>query len=227
MPFLVLSFISVFFLCLNATPVLAQDSSLQQGDNTPDVLVMNGEDAEKKGFSSVISPEPTHPVLKLTPDRSELIRFNHPIGTVIVGNDAHANVLVDSVDAIVIVPRLPGATHFVVMDRDGQLMMQRHIVVAAPQQDYVRIRRSCANVTEGCAPTSMYYCPDACHPIAMSGDASQGGGSAGAGGGNGSAGSTSGSPADSAAAAAQSATGIGNPASNAGGGSPIPPELMP
>lgn len=43
--------------------------------------------------------------------------------------------------------------------------MQRHVIVASPQEKYVRIRRSCASGEDGCQATSMFYCPDMCHEV--------------------------------------------------------------
>lgn len=109
----------------------------------------------------------THPVLKMTPDRSELVRLDREAHSVIVGNPNHVTVMLDTPRLAVIIPRNPGATYFTVLDKDGKVVMQRHVVVSSPKKDYVRIRRSCGNVPQGtpCQPTSVYFCPDMCHEI--------------------------------------------------------------
>lgn len=109
----------------------------------------------------------THPPLKLTPDKSELVRLDREAASVVVGNPSHVTVLLDTPKLAVVVPRQAGATFFSVLDKDGNIIMQRHVVVAAPHKNYVRIRRSCGNVTAGtpCQPTSVYFCPDMCHEI--------------------------------------------------------------
>jgi hypothetical protein len=44
--------------------------------------------------------------------------------------------------------------------------MQRHILVDAPQDHYVRVRKSCAFSNNGnCQTTQVYYCPGMCHEI--------------------------------------------------------------
>ena len=116
----------------------------------------------------------THPDLKLTPDKSELVRLDQDAMTVIVGNPAHLNVMLDTPRLMVLVPRAPGATHFTVLDRDGNVIMQRHALVAAPKRQYVRIRRSCASGAEGCQPTSVFYCPDSCHEVQVRDDGDTG-----------------------------------------------------
>ncbi len=108
---------------------------------------------------------PTHPDLKLTPDKSELIRLDSDAGSIIIGNPAHINVIADSSTTLVIVPRAIGATHFTVLDKNGQIIMQRHVIVASPKENYIRIKRVCADNAPNCQSTSVLYCPDMCHEI--------------------------------------------------------------
>lgn len=109
----------------------------------------------------------THPPLKLTPDKSELVRLDKEAASVVVGNPAHITVLLDTPKLAVVVPRAPGATFFSVLDKDGNIIMQRHVIVAAPHKNYVRIRRSCSALPPNtpCQATSVYFCPDMCHEI--------------------------------------------------------------
>lgn len=128
----------------------------------------------------------THPPLRLTPDKSELVRLKSDAASVIVGNPAHAGALLDNSQTLVVIPRIPGATHISVLGQDGEIIMQRHIIVASPKKNYVRVRRSCINQQEEgtCQPTSVYYCPDSCHAITVASedDDSAGGSSGGSAG---------------------------------------------
>lgn len=107
----------------------------------------------------------THSILRLTPDRTELIDLDADAQSIIVGNPAHASVLMDSPRKLLVVPKSPGATHFSVLGKSGDVIMQRHVIVASQKEKYVRIRRSCANGNRDCRPTSVYYCPDTCHEV--------------------------------------------------------------
>lgn len=110
----------------------------------------------------------THPPLRLTPDKSEIIRLDRPAASVVVGNEAHVSIFIDSPTRLVAVPRQPGASYFTVLDEQGHVIMRRHVLVGSPAEHYVRVRRSCTNTghTSNCVPTSVYYCPDGlCHPI--------------------------------------------------------------
>ena len=108
----------------------------------------------------------THPALKMTPDKSELVRLDREAASVVVGNPAQIAVMLDAPRLAVVIPRAPGATYFTVLDRDGNVIMQRHVIVASPKKNYVRVRRSC-NAASGtsCQPTSVYFCPDMCHEV--------------------------------------------------------------
>lgn len=126
----------------------------------------------------------THPALKLTPDKSELVRLDKPAGSIIIGNPNHLSILADTSKTLVLVPRAPGATHFTVLDMDGAVLMQRHVIVASPKEKYLRVRRSCAGSDDdNCQQTSVFYCPDMCHEIIMgSEDSDDGSGDEGEGG---------------------------------------------
>jgi len=115
--------------------------------------------------SETISVQTTHPQLNLTEDKSEMIRLSEKAASVIVGNPNHISVLLDTPDTIIVVPRKPGASHFAVIGENGKVIMQRHAIVGAPKDDYVRIRRSCNAGDRNCQQTSVYYCPNTCHEV--------------------------------------------------------------
>lgn len=107
----------------------------------------------------------TYPDLRMTPDKSEMIKLDQEAASVIVGNPNHINVLLDTPDTLVVVPRAAGASHFTVMGKDGSILMQRHVIVGAPKEKYVRIRRSCNAASGNCQAMSTYFCPDSCHEV--------------------------------------------------------------
>lgn len=117
------------------------------------------------------APEPTsgdtHPTLKLTPDKSEMIRLDADATSVIIGSGEHLGAVAESSRLIVLVPRLPGATYLTILDAQGKVLMQRHVLVDAPKEKYVRIRRTCNTDAAGCEATTVYYCPDMCHRVGL------------------------------------------------------------
>lgn len=142
----------------------AQDAAIQPAEDL--MPAVSGQSAATPSES--MNAE-THPNLTLSPDKSELVTLDRDATSVVVGNPNHIGVLLDTPRLAVVIPRTPGATYFTVLDKDGQVIMQRHVLVAAPKKNYVRVRRSCsgANGARGsnCQPTSVYFCPDMCHEI--------------------------------------------------------------
>ncbi len=61
----------------------------------------------------------THPILRLTQDKSEMVKLDQEAASVIVGNPNHVSVLLDTPDTLVIVPRAAGASHFTIMISRG------------------------------------------------------------------------------------------------------------
>ena len=146
-------------IAFGGSPAFAQDSSQSTGlvptENTVEV------------DNSLEGTLETHPPLRLTPDKSDIIDLDGEVERVIIGNDTHVNVFLDTSRRIIVVSRAPGATHFTLMGPDGKIVMQRHVIVASPQKNYVRIRRTCSMSEGDCAPTQVYYCPGMCHEIAL------------------------------------------------------------
>ncbi len=112
-----------------------------------------------------------YPLIRLTPEKLEMIELEQDAASVFVGNPAHLNVLLDTPNTLVLVPRQVGATHFKVINSTGDVIMERHVIVASPKQDFVRIRRTCAIMggdSEQCKEYSIFFCPDMCHNVALS-----------------------------------------------------------
>lgn len=121
-----------------------------------------GEAMDTGGFPG----EETHPPLRLTPDKSEILVMGENVGRVIIGNETHLNILMDTTKRLVIVPRVPGATYFTLLGENGKVLMQRYAIIAAPEEKYVRIRQPCTGKGQ-CMPLRMFYCPDMCHEISL------------------------------------------------------------
>lgn len=115
--------------------------------------------------SSMEEIDTTHPILRLSQDKSELITLKNEAASVIVGNPTHISVLLDTPQTLIVVPRQAGASHFTVIGKDGSTLMQRHVVVGGPKEKYIRIRRSCDPNDRSCQATSTYFCPDVCHEV--------------------------------------------------------------
>ena len=147
--------VAAALLCLAlSAPALAQDMPAHGGVKTAkEYIVAPGEE--------------THPPIKLAPDKTELVHLDTDANSVIIGNPAHLNILLDNPRLLLLAARQPGATQFTVLSASGKVIMQRHVIISGPQEKYVRIRRACINGGSGCAPTTVYYCPGICHDVRL------------------------------------------------------------
>ncbi len=104
--------------------------------------------------------------LRLMLNKNLLIRLDQDAASVIVNNPSHVSVMLDSPRLIILVPHLPGATSFTVLDEKGATIMQKDIIVSAnAQPEYVRIRRMCGSDDASCVPAAYFYCPDGCYEV--------------------------------------------------------------
>jgi len=150
------------FCCLPlaAAPAGAQEKT----GNAVDILPAKS----FTGDPALISgSEETHPPVRLTPDKSEIIRLEKEAASILIGNPQHLTVIADTAKRLVLVPQVAGATYLTVLDAMGEVIMQRHVIVASPKERYVRVRRACASADgqQGCQETSVYFCPDMCHQV--------------------------------------------------------------
>lgn len=168
--------------------VVTENVRVTESGNTTEVTIEErSAPAESGHFQGLIPPsgsapkvsygaprqdgDDTHPPIRLTPDKSEIVRLEEDAVSVIVGNPDHLGVLMDDARLLILVPRQPGATYLTLLNKDGQVIMQRHVIVSVANRDYIRIRRSCGAAGgkggEGCQETSVYYCKGMCHETAL------------------------------------------------------------
>lgn len=102
--------------------------------------------------------------IRLSPDRTKVLRLRENAASVVVANPAHASVILDSPKLLILMPREPGTTSFTVMNAEGKVLLERNIIVTGTQPQYVRVRRVCGNARD-CAPSNYYYCPDGCFEV--------------------------------------------------------------
>lgn len=114
--------------------------------------------------------------LRISPDKPEIIQLNEDAINILVGSEETLRAVPDTNRTIVLIPKKPGATFIKVTNADGKIILQRHIIVGAPERanKYLRIRRACAGDDKTCKEFSVYYCPDMCHEVSVvQGDAAR------------------------------------------------------
>ena len=111
--------------------------------------------------------------LNVAPDKPEILRLDQEASSVIVGSPKYASVTLDSPTTLLIMPRAQGSTSLTVLNKRGDIIMERRLIVGGPQDNYVRIRRACTPSMQGCVPSQVYYCPDGCSEVSLGDEGSQ------------------------------------------------------
>ena len=124
------------------------------------------------GFTSIAM------ALDVSPDGPKIVNLAEDATSVIVGNPAHATVVMDNPRMLIVNAGRPGMTNLTVLGRNGKVIMNEHIIVNGAAPGYVRIKNACINGGDSCQPTSMYYCEPGqmCHNVMVNEPSVSGGG---------------------------------------------------
>ena len=98
----------------------------------------------------------------VTVDRAKIFRIAHPAATIIIGNPAIADATVEDERTLVLTGRSFGVTNIIILDADGEPIVDRTIVVRSHETNTVRIYRRASRETYACAPV--------CEPTLTIGD---------------------------------------------------------
>lgn len=115
--------------------------------------------------AEMVAVSEKQPVI-VTVDRAKVFRISSPASTVIVGNPAIADATVEDDVTLVLTGRSFGVTNLIVLDREGNPIVDETIVVRGHEENTVRIYRREERVTMACAPV--------CEPTLTIGDDAQG-----------------------------------------------------
>lgn len=167
---ILLAFCALFLLVpafstLAATPAEQTSPANAPEASPPPIDILPAKTAQTKGLMYNTN-KITHPEVQMTPDKSEIIHLDGAAASIIIGNPRHLNIIAESPQLLVLSSLAPGATYFTVLDSKGAVIMQRHVIVSSPKENYVRVRKSCAGARDkDCQTTNVYYCPGMCHKI--------------------------------------------------------------
>ncbi|MCB1439574.1 MAG: pilus assembly protein N-terminal domain-containing protein [Nitratireductor sp.] len=103
----------------------------------------------------------SEPVI-VTVDRAKVFRISRPAATVIIGNPAIADATIEDEVTLVLTGRAFGVTNMIVLDQNGDPVVDETIVVRGHETNTVRIYRRSERETVACAPV--------CEPTLTIGD---------------------------------------------------------
>ncbi len=100
---------------------------------------------------------------KVSLDQTVSLALSHPAASVALGNATVADVTVSDANTLLITGKAFGTTNLLVMDRNGQTILQTQLVVAADNVGQLTIYRGNG--------TNTYSCVEKCRPAPVVGDA--------------------------------------------------------
>ena len=90
--------------------------------------------------------------LKVTIDRAKVVRIAAPADTIIVGNPSIVDATIQDARTIVLTGRNFGVTNMIILDSDGEAIVDETIVVRGHETNTVRIYRQSVRETLACSP---------------------------------------------------------------------------
>lgn len=106
--------------------------------------------------------------IRITADRPAIIPLNEEASSVIIGNPAHATAVLDSANTLIVNPLRPGATSLIVLNENGETVLEKQLLINPPAKNYVRVSRVCsASANQQCQETSLYYCAGGCYEMIL------------------------------------------------------------
>jgi hypothetical protein len=113
----------------------------------------------------VVETSQNDDVIKMLPDRPMVLKLDGDVANILIGNDLFLNIFPDSRRTLILMPLVPGATFFKALDEDGNTIIEKRVIIASPENEYIRVRQACGSDDELCTFQSIYYCPDMCHSV--------------------------------------------------------------
>lgn len=115
-------------------------------------------------FTSTLNAAPaeTQPPIVVTIDRAKVLKISRPADTVIIGNPSIADATIQDAQTLVLTGRSFGVTNLIIIDADGNPIVDETIVVQGHETNTVRIYRRAVRETLACSPV--------CEPTLTIGD---------------------------------------------------------
>ena len=98
------------------------------------------------------APVPTGGTIGVNIDQAKLIRLPERAATIVVGNPLVADITLQPGGIIIVTGKSYGATNFVAMDRNGEVLVDRQIQVEGPTDQLVTVYRGVERESYSCMP---------------------------------------------------------------------------
>ncbi|MGE5138423.1 MAG: pilus assembly protein N-terminal domain-containing protein [Rudaea sp.] len=96
--------------------------------------------------------EPSPDAIAVNVDQAKLVRLPGKVATIVVGNPLIADVTLQPGGMIVVTGKGYGATNFIALDRGGEVLVDRQILVEGPSDRLVTVYRGIERESYSCMP---------------------------------------------------------------------------
>ena len=100
--------------------------------------------------ASIAAPDPDR--IAVYVDQAKLVKLPAKVSTIVIGNPLIADVTIQSGGIIVVTGKGYGATNFIAMDRNGEVLVDRQIQVEGPTDQLITVYRGDERETYSCVP---------------------------------------------------------------------------
>ncbi|MEM8812220.1 MAG: pilus assembly protein N-terminal domain-containing protein [Pseudomonadota bacterium] len=100
--------------------------------------------------------------ISVTVDQAKVIRIDHEVDTVIIGNPAIADAVLHDQRTLVLTGRAFGTTNLLILDSTGELVVDEMLRVQPAEDSIVSVQRQSQHFSYSCTPT--------CRPAVAPGD---------------------------------------------------------
>ncbi len=101
-------------------------------------------------LAALAGPNPD--TIAVNVDQAKLVKLTGRVATVVVGNPLIADVSLQNGGVVVVTGKGYGATNFIAMDRNGEVLIDRLIQVEGPTDQLVTVYRGIDRETYSCRP---------------------------------------------------------------------------
>ena len=103
------------------------------------------------GTASTLA-QPGGSLIEVAIDHARVLQIDRTAGTVIVGNPAIVDIEVLSADRLVLTGKSYGITNIVILDREGEVLIDEQVAVQTFEDNTLRVYRQAQRQTYACAP---------------------------------------------------------------------------
>ena len=113
-------------------------------------LSVPGASAQDAGYAEQSYGQPSY--VRLSRNRSKVVRIPRPADTVVVGNPDIADFVLQDATTLVLTGKQLGETNLIILDEDGDPIVDETIVVGEPLNAAVNIFRPAGRSAYRCSP---------------------------------------------------------------------------